>query len=137
MASCGGVATRLAPADEGRLTIRRRVPYCPTMRCAQAHSSQLSASSRACGAIHGATDWSWKRREVRSSSRSQKCFLSHFGKPALKTKGRETSQWRAEGSVDSAESVTRTRFLTVSKRVRLLCNSRSGQGIQNRRGAQR
>ena len=45
MTSCGGLATRLPQASEGRLPIGRKMPSCPTMRCAQAHSSQLSAFS--------------------------------------------------------------------------------------------
>jgi len=45
MASCGGLATRLPQASEGRLPIGRKMPSCPSMRCAQAFSGQLSAFS--------------------------------------------------------------------------------------------
>jgi len=48
LGSCGAMQLPLGGANKppgGRLPIGRKMPSCPTMRCAQAHSSQLSAFS--------------------------------------------------------------------------------------------
>ena len=56
-----------------------------TRACEKSH--RLSASSRACGAIHGAADWSWKRRRSAFITEPKNCVFQPFRQPRIENKG--------------------------------------------------